>query len=29
MTALDGINLRYGRATMKMASAGLSGDRKI
>ena len=29
MTALDGINLRYGRATMKMASAGLSGDRRI
>ncbi len=29
MTALDGINQRYGRGTLKMASAGLAGDRRI
>ena len=28
MSALDGINRRYGRGTMKMASAGLEGDRR-
>ena len=29
MAALDGINRRYGKGTMKMASAGLAGDRRI
>jgi DNA polymerase V len=28
MSALDGINQRYGKGTMKMASAGLAGDRR-
>ena len=28
MTALDGINRRFGKGTMKMASAGLAGDRR-
>lgn len=28
MTALDSINAKYGRGTMKMASAGLDGDRR-
>lgn len=29
MSALDAINKRYGRGTMKMASAGLDGDRRL
>lgn len=29
MSALDAINKRYGRGTMKMASAGLEGDRRV
>jgi len=29
MSALDGINLRFGKGTMKMASAGLKGDRRV
>ena len=29
MTALDTINRRYGKGTMKMASAGLDGDRRV
>ena len=29
MAALDGINQRYGKGTMKMASAGLAGDRRV
>ena len=29
MTALDGINRRFGKGTMKMASAGLAGERRI
>ena len=29
MTALDTINKRFGKGTMKMASAGLSGDRRV
>lgn len=29
MSALDTINKRYGRGTMKMASAGLDGDRRV
>ena len=29
MSALDTINKRYGRGTMKMASAGLAGDRRV
>jgi DNA polymerase V len=29
MSALDGINRRYGRGTMKMASAGLAGERRV
>lgn len=29
MTALDTINRRYGKGTMKMASAGLAGDRRV
>jgi DNA polymerase V len=29
MSALDGINHRYGRGTMKMASAGLDGERRV
>lgn len=29
MSALDAINKRYGRGTMKMASAGLDGDRRV
>jgi DNA polymerase V len=29
MIALDSINARYGRGTMKMASAGLDGDRRV
>ena len=29
MSALDAINKRYGRGTMKIASAGLDGDRRV
>ena len=29
MSALDAINQRYGKGTMKMASAGLAGDRRV
>jgi len=29
MSALDAINKRYGHGTMKMASAGLDGDRRV
>ena len=29
MTALDTINRRFGKGTMKMASAGLDGDRRV
>jgi DNA polymerase V len=29
MTALDGLNQRYGRGTVIMASAGLAGDRRV
>jgi DNA polymerase V len=29
MSALDAINQRYGKGTMKMASAGLDGDRRV
>jgi DNA polymerase V len=29
MTALDTINQRFGKGTMKMASAGLNGDRRV
>jgi len=29
MTALDDINLRYGRGTVLMASAGLAGERRV
>ena len=29
MTALDELNLRYGRGTVQMASAGLAGERRI
>ena len=29
MSAFDAINKRYGRGTMKMASAGLDGDRRV
>ena len=29
MTALDTINKRFGKGTMKMASAGLAGDRRV
>jgi DNA polymerase V len=29
MTAMDGLNQRYGRGTLKMASAGLAGDRRV
>ncbi|MEY2859722.1 MAG: hypothetical protein RL392_180 [Pseudomonadota bacterium] len=29
MTALDTINQRFGKGTMKMASAGLDGDRRV
>lgn len=29
MTALDGLNDRYGRGTVQMASAGLAGDRRL
>lgn len=29
MSTLDGINRRYGRGTMKMASAGLDGERRV
>ena len=28
MTTLDGLNLRYGRGTVLMASAGLAGDKR-
>jgi len=28
MDALDGINLRYGRGTVMMTSAGLAGDKR-
>ena len=27
MATLDGLNLRYGRGTVSMASSGLAGDR--
>jgi DNA polymerase V len=29
MAALDAINQRYGKGTMKVASAGLDGDRRV
>jgi DNA polymerase V len=29
MTALDAVNQRFGKGTMKMASAGLDGDRRV
>lgn len=29
MTALDGLNQRYGRGTLMMASAGLGGGRRV
>jgi DNA polymerase V len=29
MSALDTINQRYGKGTMKIASAGLDGDRRV
>ena len=29
MSALDSINQRFGKGTMKMASAGLEGDRRV
>jgi DNA polymerase V len=29
MSALDAINQRYGKGTMKMASSGLDGDRRV
>jgi DNA polymerase V len=29
MSAMDAINQRYGRGTMKMACAGLAGDRRL
>ena len=29
MATLDGLNLRYGRGTVSMASAGLAGDRSV
>ena len=29
METLDGLNLRYGRGTVAMASAGLAGDRRV
>lgn len=29
MMALDGINQRYGRGTMKLGSAGLAGERRV
>ena len=29
MAALDAINKRYGRGTMKMARAGLAGDQRV
>ena len=29
MATLDGLNLRYGRGTVSMASAGLAGDRRV
>jgi DNA polymerase V len=29
MSAMDGLNRRYGRGTLKMASAGLAGDKRI
>jgi DNA polymerase V len=29
MSALDTINMRFGKGTMKMASAGLAGDRRV
>jgi DNA polymerase V len=29
MAALDSINQRFGRDTMKMASAGLAGDKRV
>ena len=28
MATLDGLNLRYGRGTVSMASAGMAGDRR-
>jgi len=28
MTTLDGLNMRYGRGTVLMASAGLAGDKR-
>jgi DNA polymerase V len=29
MTALDELNQRYGRGTVKLASAGLGGERRL
>ncbi|OQW86050.1 MAG: DNA polymerase V subunit UmuC [Rhodoferax ferrireducens] len=29
MSAMDGLNRRYGRGTLKLASAGLAGDKRI
>jgi DNA polymerase V len=29
MTTLDGLNLRYGRGTVMLASAGLAGDNRV
>ena len=29
MEALDDLNLRYGRGTVTMASAGVAGDRRV
>jgi DNA polymerase V len=29
MSAMDGLNQRYGRGTLKMASSGLAGDKRI
>jgi DNA polymerase V len=29
MEALDGLNLRYGRGTVTMATAGVAGDRRV
>ena len=29
MATLDGLNLRYGKGTVAMASAGLEGERRV
>jgi DNA polymerase V len=29
MSAMDGLNRRFGRGTLKMASSGLAGDKRI